>query len=190
MKIGVISDTHGILAAWEKAMKLFEDVDIILHAGDVLYHPPRLGCTSEYDLPELARAMNDCRIPIVIARGNCDSEVYEELLQMPVLSPYALVELPGIRIVVQHGHTLSPDQMRHAASKYHADIFVTGHTHVPVIERFDGSIHLNPGSPSHPKFEREGVPTPTVALISDGVVQVVTLESGETLISSPIRGTG
>ena len=45
MKIGVLSDTHGNITALKRALDLFANVDLIVHAGDVLYHPPRLGCT-------------------------------------------------------------------------------------------------------------------------------------------------
>ena len=39
MKIGVISDTHGHEQRFAKAVdKFFNDADLILHAGDVLYH--------------------------------------------------------------------------------------------------------------------------------------------------------
>ena len=39
MRVGIISDTHGGLKAWEEAIKgPFEGVELILHAGDLLYH--------------------------------------------------------------------------------------------------------------------------------------------------------
>jgi putative phosphoesterase len=181
LKIGVISDTHGIVPAWDKAMELFADADLIVHAGDVLYHPPRLGCTPGYDIVGLVDRMNACTIPIVIARGNCDSEVYEELLKMPVLAPYAFVEWGGLRIVIEHGHNISPEQMKQLTERYRADVFITGHTHLPVVERLNGSIHLNPGSPAHPKLESEGRLIPTVGIITDGQVSVVELETGRTV---------
>ncbi len=183
MKIGVISDTHGVVTAWQKAMEIFSGADMILHAGDVLYHPPRLGITGGYDLPELVQLMNACAIPIIIARGNCDAEVYEELFDMPVMSPYATVELDGLRVLVTHGHTLGENDIERLSAKYHADVFVTGHTHIPIVQRIGETIHLNPGSPSHPKLEVEGVPMPTVGLITDEKVQVVALETGAEIMA-------
>lgn len=168
-------------------MQLFSGAEIIIHAGDVLYHPPRLGPTEGYDVPGMAEAMNAEPTPIVIARGNCDAEVYEELLDMPVLAPYAVIQHSGLRIVVQHGHTLSEKKMQRVGEKYHADILITGHTHVPVLEQFGKTIHLNPGSPSIPKFEIAGVPTPTVAVISDDSIDVIALEDGRTLISMALH---
>ncbi|WP_129408853.1 metallophosphoesterase family protein [Marinitoga lauensis] len=38
MKLGVLSDTHGSLFYFEKALKYLKDVDRIIHLGDYLYH--------------------------------------------------------------------------------------------------------------------------------------------------------
>ena len=186
MRIGIISDTHGSVPAWHKAMARFADADLILHAGDILYHPPRIIPGQGYDIPELAQLINTCPVPIVIARGNCDAEVYEELLQVPVLSPYAFVQFGGLSIVVTHGHNLTADQMARVAGKYRANVFVTGHTHLPVVERMGGVIHINPGSPTCPKFERGGVLIPTIGLISEGHARVLELDSGKEITSLPL----
>jgi len=186
MKIGVISDTHGIVPAWHKAMNIFANADLILHAGDVLYHPPRIGFTPGYDIPGLVQLINSSPVPVVIARGNCDAEVCEELLELPVMSPYAFAQVANLRIVVQHGHNLSAEQMRRLAGQYRAHIFITGHTHLPAIERIEGTIHLNPGSPSHPKLERGGGSIPTVGLIAEGKAQVVELDTGKEIFSMPL----
>jgi putative phosphoesterase len=188
VKIGIISDTHGNVDAWNTAMQLLTGAEIILHAGDVLYHPPRMGCAEGYNIPELADRINESAVPIVIARGNCDAEVYEELLQIPVLSPYAFVQHAGIRIVVQHGHTLTPQSMQSLAEKYKADIFVTGHTHIPVIERMGSALHVNPGSPSISKLMKNGAPLPTVGMIEDGTVRILGLDGSEVL-SMPIEAS-
>ncbi|NLU43022.1 MAG: phosphodiesterase, partial [Firmicutes bacterium] len=42
MRIGVISDTHGSVTAWRKAYdQVLRSADLIVHAGDLLYHGPR-----------------------------------------------------------------------------------------------------------------------------------------------------
>jgi len=102
MRIGVISDTHGNILAFRRALEHFGDVDMIIHAGDVLYHPPRVGCCEGYDIPAFAEALNSLSIPVVIAQGNCDPQVYEELLQMPSQSPYAYVSRDDIQIGRAH----------------------------------------------------------------------------------------
>ena len=82
--------------------------------------------------------MNSLSIPVVIAQGNCDPQVYEELLQMPSQSPYAYVSRDDIRIVANHGHLLTRDAMIDLARRYKADYFISGHTHVPVLEDVGG----------------------------------------------------
>ena len=41
MKIGVMSDTHGSLTYFEKALDVLSDCDVLIHGGDILYHGPR-----------------------------------------------------------------------------------------------------------------------------------------------------
>ena len=181
MKIGVISDTHGVLPAWEKALKVFDGCDLILHAGDVLYHPPRIQDIPGYRLADFAAALNDSPIPVVIARGNCDSEVYEELLQMPVQAPYALVEVEGIRFVVNHGHLLDREGMISLAKRHKAHIFVSGHTHMPHLEKTDGVVLLNPGSAAVPKFEKDGKQIPSVAVVERQSIAILSCDDGRAL---------
>lgn len=182
MKLVVVSDTHGNIDAWNKASAFFEGADLIIHAGDVLYHPPRLGWMEGYDIPSLAEAMNNSKIPIVIAQGNCDSQVYEELLEMPVQAPYALVEFEGVRVVVNHGHLLNRDVRRDLARRYKADYFVSGHTHVPGLEPDADVIFMNPGSPSIPKFEHNGKLAPTIGLINNSAAQIINIDDGSILM--------
>ena len=120
MKIGVISDTHGNVSALRKALPFFEGADLIIHAGDVLYHPPRLGCAEDYDIPAFVEILNNLQTAVLIARGNCDPEVYEELLEMPVQSPYAMADLQGVRIVVSHGHLVDRYAMIDLGRRYKA----------------------------------------------------------------------
>jgi len=182
MKIGVISDTHGNVEALNKALYFFKDANLIVHAGDVLYHPPRLGCTENYDIPAFAEILNGLDIPIVIAQGNCDSQVYEELLEMPVQSPYAVLELEGIRIVVNHGHLLSKEQMINLGRRYKASYFISGHTHVPVLERHEDLVLMNPGSPAIPKFKYNGELVRTVGLITSEGAHIVNIDDGSMVI--------
>ena len=182
MLIGVISDTHGNVAAFRRALEFFEGADMIVHAGDVLYHPPRLGCAEGYDIPAFVDVLNGLETPVVIAQGNCDAQVYEELLMMPVQSPYAYTCWNGVRILANHGHLLTKDQMIELGKRYKADYFISGHTHVPVLERIDGVTLLNPGSPSIPKYEVNGKPAPSVAIITENGANVINIDTGNTIM--------
>lgn len=181
MKIGVISDTHGSITAFRKALELFGDVDMIVHAGDVLYHPPRLHCGDDYDIPAFAQTLNELQIPVVIAQGNCDPQVYEELLEMPVESQYAYVSRENLRIVANHGHLLTREKTIELGRRYKADYFISGHTHVPLLEDVGGLVLMNPGSPAIPKYERDGRLVPSVGLITDSGARIVDLDSGSTI---------
>lgn len=183
MKIGVISDTHGSVAALDRALALFDGADLIVHAGDVLYHPPKLGCAGDYDIPAFAQRLNELQIPLMIAQGNCDSQVYEELLEMPVQSPYAIAQVEGIWIVVNHGHLLDRAEMIATGRRYRANYFISGHTHVPVLEDVGGLVLLNPGSPAIPKLEVDGMLAPSVALIDDAGARVLNINDGSVIAS-------
>ena len=182
MKIGVVSDTHGNIEVWRRIEPIFADADLIIHAGDILYHPPRLGCQDAYNIPAMVETINSSNIPIIFARGNCDPEVYEELLTWPIQSPYAFVQYDKIRILVTHGHLMERRRMTELARLYKTDILVTGHTHIPAIEATDDNIVLlNPGSPSFPKYEVDGRPVGSVGLITDDELTIVNIEDGTSI---------
>ena len=183
MKIGVISDTHGNIAALRRALELFHDVDLIVHAGDVLYHPPRLGCTDSYDVSGCVELLNALSIPIVIAQGNCDAAVYEELLEVPLQFPYAYVVYDNANIIVSHGHALLSQQMIELGRRFHADYLISGHTHVPELRKVDGMTVMNPGSPAIPKHEVDGRLVPSIGFIEDSGARVINLNNGESIAS-------
>ena len=189
MKIGVISDTHGNVNAWRRATAHFDGVDLIIHAGDVLYHPPRLGWSEGYDIPAFAEAVNGSSVPIVFVQGNCDPHVYEELLDTSVHAPNALVEHGGVRIFVMHGHlfglkgqVMTREQMIEAGRRAGADYFVSGHTHVPVLDDVGGLVLMNPGSPSIPKFEISGEPAPSVGIIAGDGAKIININDGSVIM--------
>jgi len=165
VKIGVVSDLHGSLKAFEKIANLFKtkNVELILNAGDVFNFGPRNPLPEGYAPGELAKMINALTIPMIIARGNCDSEIDQTVLNVPMLSPYAYVYAGGKKILVNHGHKLSDEEKEQLAKRLNIDIFVVGHTHLPKLERLEKMILLNPGSPALPK----GSPTAATMDITD-----------------------
>ena len=133
MRVGVISDTHGLLRA--EVFEVFRGVDHILHAGDL----GNLDILS--DLEAIA--------PLTAVFGNADPpEVRSRLPQV------ATLELDGFDIVVTHG-----DQFGHPTpAKLHeafprAEIVVYGHTHRPLLELVDRTVTvMNPGGAGHRRF--------------------------------------
>ena len=182
MKIGVISDTHGSAGCWSIVYEnFFKSADMIFHAGDVLYHGPRNRMTDDYRPGKLADAMNNSAVPIIAAKGNCDSEVDATVLSVPLASPYAFAFVNGKRIVITHGHlTPTIEEKREMAAKFKADIFISGHTHIASVERVGNTVFLNPGSPSLSKRE-DG--RSTFALMDERGIFIRDLYTGDILAS-------
>ena len=181
MKIGIISDTHGSEQRWALVYeKFFKDTDLILHAGDVLYHGPRNPVLDDYNPPKLAERLNACPVPILIAKGNCDSEVDASVLELPVESPYVYVMADGLRIAVTHGHTVESDGEKDAMAKHiKADLFISGHIHTNVLEKRGATWFLNPGSPSLSKREDK---KSTVAVLKDRWLAIYDIDTDEVLM--------
>lgn len=181
MKIGIISDTHGHVDAWSKAFETyFQGADFIIHGGDVLYHGPRNPRKKDYDPAGLVSLINECPVPVIIAKGNCDSDVDASCLEVPVLSPYAFAYINGLRIIVTHGDSCMTDGEKDAMAKHlKADIFISGHIHVPVLQKRGNTIFLNPGSAALTKREDK---KNTIAVLTDKEIQIFDLESGEVLL--------
>ena len=181
MKIGIISDTHGCARTWEKVYNsYFMGCELIIHAGDILYHGPRNDIPAEYNPKQLTEMLNDCSIPMIVAAGNCDADVDGMVLTMPIQSPYAYIMIEGVPIVVNHGHNLTEQTKQEMAVKFKAALFITGHTHVALLEKHNGIIYLNPGSPAMSKrADKRG----TIARLIDHVVEVLDVETGKVLMS-------
>lgn len=185
MKIGVISDTHGCEAHWEKAYQgFFKDADMIIHAGDVLYHGPRNPMLEDYNPAGLAEKINACAQPVLICKGNCDSEVDQLVLNMPIQSPYVHAFADKRHIVAVHGHTVETDADKDKmAQAIKADIFISGHVHTNVLEKRGNTVFLNPGSPSLSKREDA---RQTCAVISENKIEIFDINSHEVVMSLEI----
>jgi putative phosphoesterase len=126
-RIGVISDTHGILRP--EAVTALAGCERIIHAGDV---------GEESILGELERIA-----PVEAVRGNVDFEPWTRRLPGT-----HVVEVGGISIYVLHD-LLTLDLDPAAAG---IDVVVYGHSHRPDIEDRDGVMYLNPGSAGPRRF--------------------------------------
>ena len=150
MKYFFASDLHGS-AYWTK--KLFDKFDAsgaekLVFLGDLLYHGPRNDLPKEYDTKAVAKMLNEHKQYIYTVKGNCDGEVDQMVLDFPCLANYALMELGGRRFYLTHGHHENPDNLPPLLA---GEVFVYGHTHIPVAEKRGGNYILNPGSVSIPK---------------------------------------
>jgi uncharacterized protein len=134
MRLGVISDTHGLLRP--EVFEAFAEVDHILHAGDI----GRLELLTE--LEALA--------PVTAVYGNTDDfDVRERVPRV------ARLELDGFEIVLTHGDQLgSPTPEKLNAEFPDAQILIYGHTHRPLLTIVDVVVTvMNPGSAGRRRFK-------------------------------------
>ncbi len=126
-RLGVISDTHGLLRP--EAVSALAGVELIIHAGDI--GNPRI-------LAELAQIA-----PVHAVRGNTDRGAWAADL------PHnRVVEVGGLLLYVLHDlHTLD---LSPRAAGFAAVIF--GHSHSPHVEHNNGVLYLNPGSAGPRRF--------------------------------------
>ncbi len=175
-RIGILSDTHGSLPAWRRALAVFgSDVRTVLHAGDVLYHGPRNAIPGGYTPADLAEAVNDFAFDggaVLIARGNCDAPVDMAVLK-PQCEQIVSVLWRGRKIIMMHGDNFT--LLRELALYNKADLAVYGHTHVASLTREGGTVFLNPGSTTIPK----GRDPASAAFADDDGIRIMTLDGGE-----------
>lgn len=157
-----------------------------MHAGDVLYQPPTHALFEGRRPPELAEALHSMKCPLAITAGNCDSAEDYRALRVPLQRPYLFIAFKGIRILAHHGHLYNRERLIKMAERLRADVCVTGHTHIPVLERQGGVVLINPGSPARPKGKP---PRVTAGLITGGSVQLADVETGEILGRESLRKT-
>lgn len=171
--IGIISDTHGSLESWEKAWTLWGNPGLVIHAGDVLYHGPRNPLPAGYAPDRLAGAINNSPVPVLIARGNCDSAVDGMVLRWPIQSRQVVLWWENRLILVEHGEDFSA--FRRRALDCGADLAISGHTHVASVVREGKTIFVNPGSASLAK----GRDPESAALLGQGGLVLLTLDGEE-----------
>ena len=178
MKILIVSDIHGSLDATHRIVALAASYDMVFCLGDVLYHGPRNDLPRSYAPKSVIPLMNSLSDRILAVRGNCEAEVDQMVLSFPVMSTTAMAMIDGRRMVLSHGHIFNEDSLPPAA-----DIFLYGHTHIPVAHMKDGVICFNPGSAGIPKG---GFPASYGEYV-DGVLNVRSLDDDEVLMSIGIR---
>jgi putative phosphoesterase len=127
MRIGVISDTHGLVRP--EALAALAGSELIVHAGDV-------------DRPDVLEAL--ARIaPVRAVRGNNDRGAWAK--RLPASDA---IEVDGRTLLVIHDvHELAGDA---AAAGYAA--IIAGHSHRPRNEIVDGVLYFNPGSAGPRRF--------------------------------------
>lgn len=158
-RIGVISDTHGLLRP--EVFDAFEGVARILHAGDV-GDPAILA-----DLSSIA--------PVTAVWGNVDGFAVRERA-----AETASGAIGGLWWAMAHGHREQPAYERLLERFPQAGLVIHGHSHVPALSRVGSTLLLNPGAAGPKRFDLPA----SVALVEprgDGRLRVahLDLETGD-----------
>jgi putative phosphoesterase len=127
MRIGVISDTHGLLRT--EAIDALAGVEHILHAGDV----------GGIEILDRLRAI----APVTAIRGNVDG--FGPCAALPETE---VIELGGVFLYMLHD--LNALDLDPVAAGMAAVIY--GHSHQPQIEERKGVLYFNPGSAGPRRF--------------------------------------
>lgn len=151
MKLMIASDIHGSAHWCRRLLTAFDEegADRLLLLGDLLYHGPRNPLPEEYAPMEVAEMLNARKASILCVQGNCDSEVDQMVLELPILADYCIVMAGKRMVFATHGHHHNTDALPPLQP---GDILLHGHTHVPAWESCgNGNLYFNPGSISLPK---------------------------------------
>lgn len=126
-RIGVISDTHGLLRP--EAVEYLAGVDHIIHAGDI-------------GSPDVITSLQKIA-PVTAIKGNIDRDSWAD-----AYADTETVTLASRSIYVLHNRNdldVDPKAAGHG-------IVIYGHSHKPSIETVDGVLYLNPGSAGPRRF--------------------------------------
>lgn len=135
LKVIITGDTHipgrgkklpeCLLTACSKA-------DLIIHTGD----------WSSPEVFETLSAITDVKG----VYGNVDGEEIRSLLPAQ-----QVIKVGGLRIGLVHGHGDKKTTEQRAVEAFadeQVDAVIFGHSHIPVIKYFKGTLLMNPGSPT------------------------------------------
>ena len=126
VKVGVISDTHGLLRP--EVLEVLRGCDVILHGGDI-------------NKPEILDILHEIA-PLYVVRGNNDKEWAENLPKNITFS------IENVNFFMVHNKKEIPKELK-------ADIVVFGHSH-KYYEQMQGEcLWLNPGSCGKRRFDQE-----------------------------------
>jgi len=127
LRIGLISDTHGLLRP--EALDFLAGCDHIVHGGDI----------GGPDILERLGAI----APLTVVRGNNDTAVWARSIP-----DTARLALGGVSLYVLHDlKTLDIDPVASGVR-----VLLSGHSHKPACSERGGVLYVNPGSAGRRRF--------------------------------------
>jgi putative phosphoesterase len=127
VRIGIISDTHGLLR--QEAIDALAGVDHIIHAGDI-------------GNAEILEKLSEIA-PVTAVRGNNDHAQWAA-----GLPDTQLISIAGQTIFLIHDTKEIDVDLEDAG----VHIVIAGHSHRPLIETRQGILFINPGSAGPRRF--------------------------------------
>src|SRR5438046_9924883 len=126
-RIGVISDTHGLVRP--EVLHAFNSIDLILHAGDVG------NAEVLKELRSIAR--------IIAVRGNNDKGPWAK-----TIPETEIVRIGRVGVYILH----NLKELRGDPDVRSCQVVISGHSHRPSMERRGGVLFLNQGSAGPRRF--------------------------------------
>ena len=139
-RVGLISDTHGLLRP--QAVAALQGSDFIVHGGDI----------GDAGILDALAAI----APLTVVRGNNDREAWAEAIPETAFLKVGDVHVYAI-------HDLSQIDIDPAGAGVR--VVISGHSHQPKVEERGGVLYVNPGSAGPRRFK---LPIAVAELIVDG----------------------
>ena len=155
-KLGIISDTHGLLNETVLAVQLFREsgVQAVIHCGDI-------GGNA------IVEAFQGLETHFVLGNVDGDSEV----LRCTIAETgnhfhgwFGSIEQSGKRIAFLHGHQSEKFDQELESGNW--DLLCYGHTHIAALQMHGSTMLLNPGA-----FQRVFRPTVAIVTLPDLTVE-------------------
>jgi putative phosphoesterase len=127
MRIGLISDTHGLLRP--EALDFLAGSDHIVHGGDI-------------GNPEILDRLAAIA-PLTVVRGNNDAAAWAN-----AIPETARLELGGVSVYVIH----DVKELGIDPGAAGVRVVVSGHSHKPACRECGGVLYVNPGSAGRRRF--------------------------------------
>ena len=158
-----VSDIHGNVERLEEIIEIMnkENANKLVILGDTASH------VDDGINERLAELLNNMKDKIEVIRGNCDTRRFEEKLEFEMFDMDNLYA-NGRFVTITHGHYYNCYQLPANCG----EIFIQGHTHVPMLQKLNGKILANPGSVTKPR----GVYLRCYIIINEEKIMIKTLE--------------
>ena len=142
MKYMFVSDIHGNISKFEEIITIFENekADKLIILGDTASR------CDEYDNKYITDILNGMKYKVEVIRGNCDTYEFEKNLQFQIYDLDNLYINEKV-VTITHGHFYNSLDLPSNCG----EIFVQGHTHIPILQETRGRIFANPVSVTRPR---------------------------------------